>query len=218
MLRKWLNVSSCHQVGRHARLRSKCNAFVVDITPCHAFVVDITPCHAIRCVTTQSHIVGRLVREGLGLLPGEAGVSEMAVLGGLAVDRVGQVELLDDDTRAQVEVLADDVNKLLAGPVARAVGLDKDAQWLSNTDGVGKLDKGTAGKLRVDKRLRDPPGEVRSRAVDLTVIFAGEGTTAVSTPAAVCVDDDLTASNTSVTLRAADDEFAGGLELPSTLA
>lgn len=37
----------------------------------------------------------------------------MTVLGGLEVDGLGQVKLLDNDTGSEVEVLVDDVDKLV---------------------------------------------------------------------------------------------------------
>lgn len=51
--------------------------------------------------------------ERLGLFPSEALVREMAVLRSLEVDWSGKVELLDDDARSEVEVVLDDVDKLL---------------------------------------------------------------------------------------------------------
>ena len=160
-------------------------------------------------MTCSSH----LKLEGLGLLPGEVGVGEVAVLGGLAVDGVDEVELLDNDTGAHVEVGLDDLDELGGALVGGAVGLDEDGERLSDTNGVGELDKGTAGELGADERLGDPAGEVGSRAVDLAVVLAGEGTTTVSTPATVGVNDNLAASKTGVTLRTTNDEVAGGLNL-----
>lgn len=160
-------------------------------------------------MTCSSH----LKLEGLGLLPGEVGVGEVAVLGGLAVDGVDEVELLDNDTGAHVEVGLDDLDELGGALVGGAVGLDEDGERLGDTDGVGELDKGTTGKLGVDERLGDPAGKVSSRAVDLAVVLAGEGTTTVSTPATVGVNDNLAASKTGVTLRTTNDEVAGRLDL-----
>jgi hypothetical protein len=137
----------------------------------------------------------------------------VAVLGGLAVDGVDEVELLDNDTGAHVEVGLDDLDELAGALVGGTVGLDEDGERLSDTNGVGELDKGTTGELGVDERLGDPAGKVGSRAVDLAVVLAGEGTTTVSTPATVGVNDDLAASETSVTLRTTNDEVAGGLDL-----
>lgn len=47
------------------------------------------------------------------LLPAEALVGEVAVLGSLAVDWLREVKILDNNTRPHVEVGADDLDKLL---------------------------------------------------------------------------------------------------------
>lgn len=88
----------------------------------------------------------------------------MAVLGGLVVDGLSQVELLDDDTGAEVEVLQDNVNELVVVLVGGAVVLNlyegsvsghvrgyivatyEDGEGLSNTDGIRELDQSTAGQ------------------------------------------------------------------------
>ena len=155
----------------------------------------------------------RLELELARLLPAEVGVAEVAVLGGLAVDGLREAELLDDDTRAEVEVVADDLDELVRGLGGGAVGLDEDGQRLSNTNGVRELDEGTAGEAGVDEGLGNPSGEVGSRAVDLAVVLSGESTTTVGSPSTVGVDDDLTAGETGVTLRTTDDEEARWLDL-----
>jgi|SRR5687768_14927630 hypothetical protein len=152
--------------------------------------------------------------ELLGLLPGEALVgTEVTVLGGLEVDGAVEVQLADNDTRAEVEVAADDLDELLGGLVGGAVGVDVDGEGLSNTNGVGELDKGATSETSVDQRLGDPASNVGSGTIDLGEILAGESTTTVGTPATVGVDDDLATSQTGVTLRATDDEEARGLDL-----
>lgn len=142
----------------------------------------------------------------------------MAVLGRLEVDGLGQIQLLDDDTGAQVEVGADDLDKLVRGLRRGAVGVDVDREGLSNADGVRELDEGAASEAGGDEGLGDPAADVGSRAVDLGEVLAGEGTTTVSTPATVGVDDDLAAGQTGITLRATNDEEAGGLDLAAVSA
>ena len=154
-----------------------------------------------------------LVFELAGLLPGEALVGEMAVLGRHSVDGVDEVEFLDDHTGAEIEVLADDADKLLRGLVGSAVGLDEKRQRLGDTDGVRELHTGAASEASSDERLGDPASEVSSRAIDLGVVLARESTTSVGSPAAVSVDDDLSASETGVALRATDDETSRGLDV-----
>ena len=50
--------------------------------------------------------------QGLGLLPGEALITEMSVLRGPAINRVDEVELLHDDAWPHVEILLHDLNQL----------------------------------------------------------------------------------------------------------
>lgn len=130
----------------------------------------------------------------------------MAVLGRLEVDGVRKVELLDNDTRPQVKVVLDDLHKLIRVLVRCAVSLNEEREGLGNTNGVRQLDKSTASELGSDERLGDPASEVGSGAVDLGVVLSGESTTTVGSPATVCVDDDLAASETGVTLGTTDDE------------
>lgn len=161
----------------------------------------------------QKQLILHLKLESLGLLPREVLVGEVTVLGRLVVDGVGEVKLLDDDTGTHVEVGLDDVDELLGGLVRGAVGVDVEGEGLGDTNGVRELDEGTAGKASVDERLGDPAAEVGSRTVDLGVVLSGESTTTVSTPATVSVDDDLTASETGVTLGTTDDEQTRGLDV-----
>lgn len=165
--------------------------------------------HIIQSMPLVIHLELKL----LGLLPGEALVSEMSVLGGLVVNGVGKVEFLDNDTRAEIEVVEDDLDKLFRGLVRSTVGLNEERKGLGNTDGVGELDERTTGQLGVDERLGDPASKVGSGAVDLGVVLSGESTTTVSTPTTVGVDNDLTASKTGITLGTTDDEETGGLDL-----
>jgi hypothetical protein len=137
----------------------------------------------------------------------------MAVLGRLEVDWVGKVELLDDDTRSQVKVVLDYLDELVGRFVGCAVCLNEDGKGLGDTDGVGELDKCTTSQFGINKRLSDPPSKVGSWAVDFGVVLAGEGTTTMSTPATIGIDDNLTASQAGITLRATNDEEARRLDL-----
>jgi len=169
--------------------------------------------HACKTVASRT---GYLELQLLGLLPGEALVGEVAVLSGLVVDGVGEVEFLDNHTGTEVEVVADDLDELVRGLVGGAVGLYEHGKRLRDTNGVGKLDECAAGELGVDEGLCNPAGKVGSRAVDLGVVLSGESTTTVGTPATVGVDDDLTAGETGVTLGTTNDEEARGLDLNSS--
>ena len=77
-----------------------------------------------------------LVLELLRLLPREVLVREVAVLGSLEVDGLGQVEFLDDDARTHVEVVPDDINEFIGGLARCAISLDKKRQWFRDSNGV----------------------------------------------------------------------------------
>ena len=156
--------------------------------------------------------------ELLGLLPGELAASKVAVRGGLVVDRLPQVELLDDHARAQVKVLLDDLDELRVALAAGAVRVDVDGQRLGDTDDVGELDERAAAEARGDEGLGDPARGVRGRAVDLGPVLAGEGAAAVGAPAAVRVDDDLASGDAGVALGPADDEAARRLDVAAPLS
>ena len=130
----------------------------------------------------------------------------MPILSGLAVNRLREIQLLDNDAGPKVKVLVNDVHQLVAGLVAGAIGLNEDAEGLGDTDGIGKLHERAAGEAAVNDGFGDPAGKIGSRAVYLAVVFAGESTSAVGTPATVGVDNDLAAGETGITLRTADDE------------
>jgi hypothetical protein len=137
----------------------------------------------------------------------------VTVLGRLEVDGVGQVELLNNDTGAEVEVVEDDLDKLFRGLVRGAVGLDEQGEGLGDTDGVRQLDECAAGELGVHERLGDPARKVSGRTVDLGVVLSGESTTSVGSPTTVGVDDDLTAGQTGITLGSTNDEQTRGLDV-----
>lgn len=147
------------------------------------------------------------------LLPRVLLVGEVTVRCCLEVDWFGQVQLLDNDTGSEVEVVTYDLDQLLRRMFGGAVSLDVNGQRLGNTDGVGELHKSSSGQTGVHQRLGNPTGSVSSRSVDLGKVLSGESTTTVSTPTTVGVDNDLSTGQTSVTLRTANDESAGWLDV-----
>jgi hypothetical protein len=137
----------------------------------------------------------------------------VTVLGSLEVDWLSQIKLLDNHTGSQVEVRVDDGDEFVGREVGGTVGIDEDGEGFCNTDGIGDLYECAAAEFGVDEGLGDPAGGVGRRAIDLGEILARKGTTSVSTPSSVCVDDDLSAGQTSVTLWSTDDEQSRWLDL-----
>jgi len=153
--------------------------------------------------------------EGLFVFPCEAFFSsaEVTVLGGLGELWLTEVEVTDNLARTEVKVLVDNGEDFLVGLFAGAVSVDGERQWLGDADGVRDLDEDTSAEACLDEGLGHPSGGVGARPVDLGVVLTGEGTTAVGTPAAVGVDNDLTAGEAGVTLWSTDDESAGWVDV-----
>src|SRR5690349_2856925 len=76
-------------------------------------------------------LVGLLPREVVVLAP------EVAVRGGLLVDRPVQLELLAEGAGAQVEVFADELGDPRAADLLGAERLDHDRDRVRDADGVG---------------------------------------------------------------------------------
>lgn len=110
-------------------------------------------------------------------IPGELITTKVTVAGGLGVDGLEEIQLLDDDTGAEIEVLLDDGEDLGIGLGAGTVGVDEDGGRLGNTNGVRELDEGTAGEASGDDGLGDPATGVGSRAIDLGPILTRESST-----------------------------------------
>lgn len=120
---------------------------------------------------------------------------------------------LTNDSRSKVEVVSDDLDELGVRLGTGAVRVDEDGEGLGNTDGVRELDEGSLGEAGSDEGLGDPSGSVRGGSVDLGPVLSGESSTTVGSPTTVRVDDDLSAGETGVTLRATDDESARRLDV-----
>src|SRR5205823_4151180 len=89
-------------------------------------------------------------------LPGEVALlaPEVAVGGGLRVDRAEQVERAEDPGRAEVEVLADQLDDPGGRNALRARALDGDRDRPCDPDRVGELYLAPVGEAGGDDVLR----------------------------------------------------------------
>ena len=126
----------------------------------------------------------------------------------LLVDRTAKVEHSDDAGRTDVEILADDICDLRVGQLACAACVDRDGHRLRYADRVGELDLNLIGDACCHDILRDIAGSIRCGAVDLCRILAGKSAAAMACVSAVCVDNDLAACETGITVRSADNKAA----------
>ena len=146
--------------------------------------------------------------EGLG--DGAGCATDVAVCGGFFIDRSAELEAVFDGARAHVEQFGDLARDFAVGHVdlGGAEGVDRQADGLSNADGVGHLDECAVGNAGGNEILGDVTGGVCGRAVDFRGVLARECTATVGATATIGVDDDFAAGQPGVTVRSADDKLA----------
>ena len=77
----------------------------------------------------------------------------MAESGGLLINGPLQIQLLDDASRSEIEIVANDADDVLLGAATfdRAVGLNVDGEWVGEADSVGDLEKGPIAEASRDQ-------------------------------------------------------------------
>jgi len=151
--------------------------------------------------------------ELLDLLPRVGWVAKVTVRSSLEVLGLLQVELLDNNTGPQVPVLLNYGNEFLVALLASAISVNVDRERLGNSNRVRKLDEDATSESSGNEGLGNPTSSISSGPINLGEVLAAEGTTTVSTPATVGVNNDLAASKASITLGATNDEAAGWLDV-----
>jgi hypothetical protein len=158
-----------------------------------------------------------LILELLGLFPCEVSIiaSEVSISSGLLVDRAGELEVTDDASRAEIEVVEDDRKEIRVGlsSLDSAIGINEHGEGLGDSDGIGDLDQAAASELRGNEGLSDPTNSVSGRAIDLGGVLSGESTASMGTPTSIGINDDLATSETSISVRASNDEAARGVQV-----
>ena len=84
---------------------------------------------------------------------------------------------------------------------------------MGDSNGVGYLNQNTSCQTSVNNRFCNPSSSVGGRSVYFSVVLSREGSTSVSAPSSVSIDNDLTASQTGIGLGTADNEAARGLDV-----
>lgn len=75
-------------------------------------------------------------------------LSEMPVNGSKRVDRLPQIQRLDDPSRSQVIAFPDDLAQIAVGNFSGAVSINRNRGRFCHADGIGKLHlTGGAGRL-----------------------------------------------------------------------
>src|SRR3974390_1611142 len=131
----------------------------------------------------------------VGALPSEAGAvpTEMSVRRSRLIDRLGQIQCLDDGLWRELEGFANQGRAFLFRDSSGAEGVDHDRNRLGHTDGVSELHFRARCQTRGNYVLGDIARHVACRTVHLGWIFAGKRAATVTAVTAVGVDDNLAA-------------------------
>ena len=114
-------------------------------------------------------------------------------------------------------MLADERFDLFLGNHGGAAGVDHQRDRLCHTNGIRHLHFASVGEAGGHDVLGHIAHGIGGRAIDLAGILAGERAAAVVGGATIRVDNDFTAGETAVAVRAADDKSAGGVHQKARL-
>lgn len=88
-----------------------------------------------------------------------------------------------------------------------------DTEWVRDTNSVGNLYESSVAESSCDKRFGDPAGSVSCATIDLGWVLSGESSTTMGTPSSVCVDDDLAASKSGISVWSTAGKASGWVEM-----
>ena len=124
-----------------------------------------------------------------------------------------QVEHGNQTLGSQIKVFSDQQFDFLVRQFACAEGVDADGSGFGDADGIGNLNFTAVSQSGGNDILRHVTTCISGAAIDLGRILAGECAATMARHAAVSINDDLATGQSAVTDGAADDEFAGGIDM-----
>ena len=149
------------------------------------------------------------------MFPGEVWVvaAEVYESSSLLIDGSLQVKLLNDVARSEIEVCSHNPDNVGFGAATLdcAVCLNVEGERVGQANCVGDLKEGSIAEASSNQRLGHVAGVVCRRSINLSWVLAREGTTSMSSPATICVDDNFTASEPCISSGTTDIKLAGGV-------
>mmetsp|Transcript_17676 Transcript_17676/g.38620 ORF Transcript_17676/g.38620 Transcript_17676/m.38620 type:complete len:388 (-) Transcript_17676:221-1384(-) len=162
-------------------------------------------------------LVTRLQLEFFGLFPGKVGIlpSKVSVGGRLAEDRTAEVQIANDASGPQIEILFHNGHQIGVRPTGghRFVGVYKDREGPVDSNGVGQLNQNPLAESSGHQGFSDPATRVCRGSVDLGGVLSRKGPAPVSSPASVGVDNDFSTGQAGVSVGSSNDESSRGVEV-----
>merc|ERR1712061_420274 len=182
-----------------------------EVVATRQFCGDLCWCHRLEL----GQILGVFPLEELDSLVGVRLTPEMAVSSGFLVLGLAESQRLGDGARTTVEGDLDDIRDVVStqGTLLGAVSLNKKRQRLGHTDCIRELHQSPLAQATLHNRFGHLSADIGRRSVDFGGILAGKRAATMSSPTSICVDDDLTACQPSITLWTTDDELAGRVDV-----
>ena len=108
--------------------------------------------------------------------PGEVLIvsAKVAESSGFLINWSLEIQLLDNATWSEAEIIFDDSNEVLIGHtfLNGAIGVNVDGKWVSKTNSIRNLDQDSVGETIGNKRFGDISTVVSGRSVDLGWVFS----------------------------------------------
>ena len=130
----------------------------------------------------------------------------MAVCRSLFVNRAAKVKLFNDCGGTEIETCKQHLFKLCIGHCSRSESVNTDGDGFCNADSIGKLNFAAFCIALCNDILCRITCRIGSGPVNLCGILSGEAAAAVSSDAAVGINDYLSAGQAGIALRSADNE------------
>ena len=130
----------------------------------------------------------------------------MSVCGKLLVLGFSEVKRGNNSRGAKVEHLCYSFAELIVGILACSECINKNGNGLCYADCVSNLNFALFGKSCRNDIFRNITRRVSCGTIDLRRILSGESAAAVTSVAAVCINDYLTSGKSAVALRSANNE------------
>ena len=137
--------------------------------------------------------------------------AEVAIGGGGSIDRIAEIERLDDAARREIEHFADCRFERILRHRPGAERVDHDRYGIGDADGVRDLGFAPLRQPGRNDVFGDPPHRVRGGPINFGGVLAAECSATVPRHAAIAIDDDLAAREPRVTLRPTNNEPPRGV-------
>src|SRR6266436_3440742 len=158
----------------------------------------------------------------IGTFPGKAAIglrrtAEMAVGAGSRIDWPVEAEMFANAARCQIHDLVEQLFKPRLGHLGGAVAIDVKRERPGDADRIGDLDCAAVSQSGRNHVLGEVARRIGGGAIDLGGVLAGERTAPMWSSPAIGVHDDLAPGQATITLRTADHEFSGRVDMPNRM-